>query len=296
MRSRAGVLPSSLSAPRVSARLWLALAAGLGCAVCAYAGLYPRFDEGRLRLVLALTSAPFAAAVVGWAVSARSAAGALGRTLGMSILLGIASTVIPAAILSTRGAGEFVVMCIFGAFFGGATGALYGLPLALLSALGWRHVQAQTHAATDRAARVAGVWGFVVSLVGLAGTLLLDEPTFDPSRGALLAPSLLPALLALAAALAGIAVVVRALTRASRRSSWLARVRSGLEPAFRLRTLDARDRLDALPRISDGLTVVEWCPDGISEATSGTAYRVAAVGTAVAIVDDERLPARSNAA
>ena len=51
-------LPTWLVDPRVSPRTWLAVAAGVGCAVTAYAGLYPQFDNGELRLVIALTSAP----------------------------------------------------------------------------------------------------------------------------------------------------------------------------------------------------------------------------------------------
>lgn len=294
MRSATGVLPSSVSAPRVSARLWLALAAGLGCAVCAYAGLYPRFDEGRFRVVLALTSAPFAAAVVAAALDARSWQRAFGRTLAMAMVLGVASTIIPAAMLTTHGGGEFVLAVFFGMFFGAPTGGLYGLPLAILAALGWRHVHAQTHEATDRAARLAGAWLFVVALVGLAGTCLLDLLWRAWPTG-MIAPSSLPSMLAAAAAIAGGAVVVRAWVRARRRSAWLSRVRSGLEPAFRLRAADVRDRLDGLPRIREGLTVVEWCPDEVDGTTAGTAYRVAAVGTAVAIVDDERPAGRSAA-
>lgn len=288
MRSATGPLPSSLSAPRVSARLWISLAAGVGVGVCAYAGLYPRFDDGALRLVIALTGAPFAAAVVATSLVARTATGAFGRAVGFSAILGIAATIVPAALLAHN---EFFFAAIMGAIFGAPTGALYGLPLGVLAALGYRHVRAQTHESTDRAARVGGGWLVVISAFGLVGTLLLDEAKMDWGTQLLTRPSPLPAVVAVAAAIAGIVVVVRAFTRLADRSAWIERVRSGLEPAFRLRAIDVRDRVEGLPRLSNGAaaeaTVVEWIPDVISELAAGTAYRVTATGTAVAIVSDE---------
>ena len=53
-RDRAAWNEARLVDPKVSARTWGAVAGGLGCAVVAYAGLYPRFDRGELRHVLAL--------------------------------------------------------------------------------------------------------------------------------------------------------------------------------------------------------------------------------------------------
>lgn len=298
MRSATGVLPASLSAPRLSARLWMVLAAGVGCGVCAYAGLYPRFDDGKLRIVVALTCAPFAAAVVGAALGARDGAKAFGRAVLFAAILGMAATIVPAAILA-RGSDQFVFGCVFGAFFGAITGALYGLPLAVMCAVGHRHVRAATHEATDRAARASGVWLFVVAVIGLAGTLVLDVPTVDyPSETAIaVAPSIVPVVVACAAGLAAVGVVVRAIMRISRRAAWIGRVRSGLEPAFRLRAADPRDRMDGLPRLGDfrepasrepndlgdDATVVEWCPE---ETSADTAYRIAAAGTAVALVND----------
>ena len=55
-----------------------------------------------------------------------------------------------------------------------------------------------------------------------------------------------------------------------------------------LSTVEARDPLDTLPRLGEGVTVVEWLPDEIGAATSGTAYRAAARGVAIAVVRDER--------
>ena len=292
MRSAAGPLPFSLAAPRLSPRLWLAIAAGLGTGVCAYAGLYPRFDEGSLRIVVALTSAPFAAAVVATSLGARTPGRAFGLAMLLAALLGIASTIIPAALLTRTQSNEFFVACMFGAFFGAPTGALYGLPLAVLSASGHRHVRAQTHESTDHAARVSGLWLFFISLLGLMGTVLLDEGKMDWVNSTMVPQSPLPALLAVAAGIGGLALALRSLTRQRSRSGWIDRVRSGLEPAFRLRPVELRDRIETLPRLSDGgglhdVTVVEWLPDEIADATSGTAYRVNATGCAVAIVSAE---------
>lgn len=290
MRSATGVLPSParehVSPPRVSARLCLALAAGLGAGVCGYAGLYPRFDEGALRLVLALTCAPFAAAVVAASLSAKSALGAMGRAVGLSALLGMAAVVLPAAILCTHGSGEFFVGCLFGAFLGAPTGALYGLPLGMLAAAGWRHPQAGTHEAADRAARLGGLWLVAVSLLGVLGALVLDEGKMDWVTRTMTWPSRAPVWVASAAALGGAFLVVRATLTTKRREAWLSRLRAGLEPTFRLRAIDVRDPVATLPRITGGASfeVLEWCPD---RDDAGTAYRVAALGVAVALVSDE---------
>lgn len=277
-------LPPSFAEPRVSARLWIALAAGIGAGVCAYAGLYPRFDGGALRAVIALTSMPFAAAVVASSLSAPTDGGAFGRALGYSTILGTVSTIIPAAILTRQGSDQFVTACIFGGFFGAVTGALYGLPLAVLSAAGQRHVRAETHASTDLAARAGGIWLLVVSLIGLAATHLLDDPGTSYDAEGLSAPAVLPAVIAGLGALGGLGVIVRSTLRLRRRNAWIERVRCGLEPAFRTRVADVRDRIDGLPRLEQGATVVELVVD----ETSGAAYRVAAYGTAVALVSDPR--------
>jgi hypothetical protein len=290
MRSQAGLLPSSLTAPRVSARVWLALAAGIGAGICGYAGLYPRFDDGALRIALALTCAPFGAAVVAAASSARTPGRAFGLALLFATILGVGSVVLPAALLTHDDVGQFVFGCVFGAFFGAPTGAFYGIPLALLANLGHEDVHAETHEATDRAARVAGIWLFCVGLVALAGTLALDGPRETAGTAELgqaaRATLHLPAYLACAASLAGVIVAVVASFRIRRRSSWIERVRSGLEPAFRVRAADARDRIEGLPRLGRGATVVEYVADEASSATAGTAYRVAAVGTPIAVVSD----------
>ena len=262
----------------------MALAAGIGCGVCGYAGLYPRFDDGALRVILGATSVPFAAAVVASSLSARTAARAFGRALGFAGILGAASIIIPAAILARHNGGEFFFACAFGAIFGAVTGVLYGLPLAILVSAGHKHVHAQTHEATDRAARIAGLWLAVTALVGLAGTSLLDRPVMDWATQTMTYPAAIPTIVACAALLGAVVTAVRATTRLKRRNAWVDRVRAGLEPAFRTRVVDQRDPVAELPRLGEGDTVVEL----VLDETSGAAYRVAAAGTAVALVSDPR--------
>jgi hypothetical protein len=287
MRPGTGLLPRSLSDSPIPARVWLALAAGAGCSVCAYAGLYPRFDEGSLRLVIALTSAPFAAAVVAYALSARSAARAFGKTVLVAALLGIASTLIPGAILTRNHPSEFVLVCFFGAFFGAGTGVVYGIPLAVLSALGHRHLHSETHEGTDRAARIAGAWLVVLAVIAITGTCVFDQSKMDWDTNTSIPASRAPALAGCAAAITGALAMVVATLRLRRRKAWLDRVRSGLEPRFRIRPADHRDVVVGLPRLGNGITVVEHLLEEPSASTAASAYRVAATGTAVAIVDDD---------
>lgn len=286
MRTGTGLLPGSLTDSPLSARLWLALAAGVGASVCAHAGLYPQFDEGKLRVVIALTSAPFAAAVVAYALSARTAARAFGTAVLSAAMLGVASTLLPAAILTWDNSNQFVVACLFGLFFGAGTGIVYGLPLAILAALGHRHVQAQAHEANDRASRIAGAWLLLVAAIGASGTSILDRPKMDWATETMVPASPLPALVACAAAILGALVILVASIRLRRRAAWIARVRDGLEPRYRLRPVDLRDPIDMLPRLGNGITVVEFFASDVAESAGG-AYRSAASGMAVAIVDDD---------
>ena len=296
MRLGTGLLPRSLSDSPISARVWLALAAGAGSSVCAYAGLYPQFDEGSLRLVIALTSAPFAAAVVAYALSVRSAMRAFGTTILVAALLGIASTMIPAAILTRDYPSAFVMAWVYGVFFGAGTGVVYGIPLAILAALGHRHVRRATHDSTDRAARLAGLWLVVLAVVGIIGTSVFDPSTRGlEEEGVIPASPLaaLPALVGCAAAITGALAALVATIRIYRRRSWVARVRSGLEPKFRVRAMDERDRIGDLPRLGNGGTVVEVVLEEPLGSAAGSAYRVSATGTAVAIVDDDMCTASS---
>jgi hypothetical protein len=249
--------------------MWVALGAAVGTGALVVDGLYPRFDEGKLRVVIALTSAVFAAAVAAFAVRAPSSGGAAGRAIGMSALLGVANTILPAAILGGDRFGEFAGMCVVGVFFGAPTGALYGVPLAVLVGFGHRHVRAGSANGTDQAARIAGLWSAAMGAGALAGSILLDD-------------SSPPRLLAALVAAVGLAVWLRASRALRQRNAWIARVREGAEPRYRIRSPDLRDDLRAVPRLAEGDAVVELVPE--AEETVSV-YRFPAVGTPVAIVD-----------
>lgn len=284
---RHGPLPAFLARPSLSARLWAAIAAGIGGAACAYAGLYPQFDHGALRVVIALTCVPFAAAVVAAALSARSAAKAFARAIGLAAILGVASTMVPAAVLTHWRPSEFFAAAFFGAFFGAPTGLLYGLPLATLAACAWRHVHAPSRESSDRGARVASLWLVAVCGLALAATSMMDAPTLDYATDTMVEAPRGPSFVAAGALLASIAVLVWSTLRLRKRTSWIARVRDGLEPAFRLRPMHARDGIHALPRLGHGTTVVEWLADEDTKVATGHAYRTAACGVAVAVVGDQ---------
>jgi hypothetical protein len=266
--------------------------------------MYPRFDDGNLRIVLAATSAPFAAAVIAASVGARTPARAFGASVLFAALLGIASIMIPAAILSHDHSNEFFVACFFGSFFGAPTGALYGIPLAILAALGHTHVRAATHEATDRGARLAGGWLLAIGLLAAMSARLLDEPKMDWATSTSIPVSPVPIYIALAASVAGLALVSRSIYRLTARANWIARVREGLEPEFRIRAIDTSDRLEGLPRLGANVrvadeqpssdhvpAVLEWLPEEEPETTDGPAYRTSAYrstnGQAVAIVSAE---------
>jgi hypothetical protein len=264
------VLPRGIARSRLSATGWVALAASLGAGACAYAGLYPRFDDGQLRVVLALTSVGFGAAVAAYAARARTAGAAVGRALGMAVVLGVASTVLPSAILS-HGSGSFFVFMLFGVVFGGVTGLLYGIPLALLAGCTQRDVASPSAAGADRAVRNAGLWLAIVATLAVVGASGLDERAAGAA----------PMAVSVAIALAGLFAMARACVRLARRDAFLARVRDGHEPRLRLRVIDARDDLREVPCLGEGETVVEWLAE---DADTTTAYRAAAVGVPVAIV------------
>ena len=110
-----------------------------------------------------------------------------------------------------------------------------------------------------------------ISVLALLGAVGLDGP-------------MLTRIAPLAAGLLAFSVLVRASVRARRRAAWLDRVRKGDEPDLRVRPLDLRDPVAALPRLGVGNTVVEWCP----AVPDTSAYRQHTVlGTAVAVIADQ---------
>ncbi len=258
---------------RLSASMWASVSAALAAAAAAFAGLYPQLDSGKLRLLLMVTAAAFAAPLVGWALRAPTRSKAVARTVGVAMVLGVAASVPPALVLLLPEAGIGAVIygvAVFGGVLGASTGFAYGAPLALLVALTSRRISDGSHDATDRAQRASGVWLALVSaFAALVSTSLAGSGEYG----------VVPTVFAAAVAMLGASWAILAQRRLARRAAWLARVRLGHEPRFRIRALDERDDLAALPRLSSHGDVVEMVPDHDT-----TAYRATAIGSAVAVV------------
>jgi len=260
--------PLLLSSPRW-ARARVAAVAGACAAGVALAGCWFRFEDGvALRGILGTTSAAFAAGTLVAALRARTARAAAVRALGISTVLGFASTIPPSLLLSGGDPSRLPVLLLFGAFFGPIVGFAYGLVLAVLAAATFDLVAAGTHEATDRATLRAGLWAIAPLLVVLLAV-------FTERSERLLLVALLGLLLALAAAL--VALTTGDVQRLRRRR-FLARVESEREPRWAIRASAPHDELARLPRLGSGNRVLE------ERLPGGAAYRTAAVGRAVAIV------------
>lgn len=287
------VLPSFLSAPRISAKLWVAAAVGIGCMVSAYAGLYPRFDAGEFRILIALTSGPFGAAVAAYALGAKTWGGAFWRALLVSAVLGVASTVLPGMYMVRHDTNMLGVAALFGTMFGAPTGATYGLPIAVLVAMTHRRVVDGSQESNDRASRLAGVWLSLGAAFAAFVTWELDVKHFYSMLERDSLAAYVPAMVAGFTFVVGLVIVARASLRLQRRATWIDRVSEGGERWFRIRPIATCDEVEVLPRLGpDAKLVVEW--NGAGEGT--TAYRMPATGTAVALVsapDRRRVSGRS---
>ena len=260
--SAQALLPSSFSPLRLTARQLLAASGGLGCASWSLAGLYPQFDGGSLRVVLAFSSLVFGGMVSVWAVKAQTRSLAFGRALGLAAALGFMSTLLPLAILSATDRGGVALGIFFGAMFGIPTGLFYGVPLGILAAATHRGVNADSRDGTDRAAKAAGFWLAPMALVAIVFSLSTAYVRYaPPTEGIEQLLAATPALLAGLVFLAAVVLVVRAFARLGARRKFVARIAAGEEPLYRIRE-----------------SVIEWVPDGAAPS----AYRAMAQGIPVA--------------
>lgn len=270
-----------LAAPRISPRLWVAAVVGIGCAMCAYAGLYPRFDGGELRVLVAVTAGPFGAAVAAFALSAKSWGRAFWRATLISVLLGVACTVLPGLCIAKDDTNALGFVALFGVLFGGPTGLMYGLPIAVLAALAQKHVADGSHQGNDRASRLAGAWLAVGATFAAFCTWQLDVQVWFSGLARDTLSSYVPLMVTGFAFMTGLVLMARATARIERRTRWIQRVSAGRHRSFRIRPISASDDLTALPRLGpEPRLVVEWC--GSPDPTS--AYRTPAEGMAVALV------------
>lgn len=270
-------LPRFVATSEMTARGRVMLSAALACGAVAGAGFYPTFDEGKLRLLLGFSSALLAPFVIHVALNSPLRKFAVLRALMLATALGPVSTLLPAAVLlSTSHGGDVLgVVCTLGVITGLPTGFAYGIPLAILVYLTYPLVRAGTYDAVDRVKIRAGAWlavggAFAVVVATYLTQKVLEEPL-----------ETLPAALAVVILAIGLVTSVVGYARLRLRAAWVMRVRQGFESDYRVRPLEARDPIDRLPCLSKGATVIEWRP-----ASGEGAYRSAAVGTALAVVED----------
>lgn len=272
-------LPRFVATAAMTARGRVMVSASLACGAVACAGFYPTFDEGKLRLVLGFSSALLAPIVIHVAMNSPLRKFAVLRALMLATAFGPVSTLLPAAILlSTSHGGDVLgVVCTLGVILGLPTGLAYGVPLAILVHLTHPLVRAGTYDARDRIEIRAGAW----TAVGGAFALALAIATCVTTKSFGESFELVPAAVAILILAIGSVTMTAGYARLRQRAEWVKRVRQGVESEYRLRPLEARDPVDRLPCLSRGASVIEWRP------TMGEgAYRSAAVGTALAIVED----------
>lgn len=286
MANDLGLVPRTVLSPPASARKRVALVAAAASGAAGLAGLWLRFDDGLVyRVVLAITSAIFAWLTMGVALSAKDATRAGTRALGISIVLGTVSTLIPCMILGgASGRMEALAIFIpFGAIFGGIVGFLYGIVLAVVAAATWRQVAAGTHDGADRAVRIASVWA-IIPLAFIAAVVFGHDLKAEVSEWA--TPSkrdIREFAFPIGFVALGIAFNVAlgsfwlATKRLARRRRWLESVTSGIDPRWRVREVAPHDDLGRLPRLRDGFAVLEHCNEQ-------AIYRANATGEAIAII------------
>lgn len=276
LTSAAPVLPPFSKPSTLTARHWAIAAGGLGSGLCAFAGLYPQFDHGSLRVIIAASSVAFGMLVMWLVLKLSSRPWSAMLAVGLATLAGVGTTVIPSLTLwgGTR-AEELATYLMFGVIFGAPVGFAYGLPLGLLAAIVHPSVYGTSLDATDRGKLRAGLWMMAVIAIAIAGI----ETQTD-----------VPITVTAIVGIAGVICVTFTLLVALRlrsRSSWTSRIRAGLEPSLRVRHLQPNDPLQ-LPRFGDGGLVIEWSPTRSTTTTSPLphegVYRSAALGIPLAII------------
>lgn len=273
------LVPSSVLSPPSRARATVSAVAAAVCAACALAGCWPRIDDGLgYRLGLGLTSAIFGGLVVRAALGATSAGGAAWRAIGASAAFGAASAALPSVLVATREHVPFMVCLVFGGFLGIFVGLAYGVVLAALSGLAFRGIASETHDGADRAVRRAAAFAIVPLAFAFAGVMYDRVPLPEWSAERAREAHVLAAPLGMLGLGIGLAVATTALVVASRRrrarGRWLAQVAAD-EARWAIRPVAPDEDVEALPRLGEGRSVLEYRGDIVL-------YRVAATGRAVA--------------
>lgn len=235
-------------------------------------------------LAASLATAAMGAATVRLATASPLPPGAsVGRTVGWSLVLGLAN--VPVSFLAASLVAEpnfFVIplaafATVFGAPFGLVLGLLFGLALSTPVVAFMRAWQQPSPEANDDAVVVYGLWLAVVA--GLSALLAspMLEPAFPLWSGPL-APwrSSVPHAIAWILGGLGLTLAAAAWLRRMARRRFVARVRRGRVPAWRVATApEERSELERLPCM--GATMID-CDHVLvrCEATGESAYRRAA--------------------
>lgn len=244
--------------------------AGVISAGAASSGLYPQFDNGKLRLVVGLGAGVLAALVVAVSSRIRSRIGAGACALGLAAMLGVVNTFLPAILMTVGEGGHpegLLVALLFGVMFGAPTGIAYGIPLAVLAGLLARPLAETTLDAADRGRARASAWAIVLGTLIAMSAIQQDQP-------------LVFVVLLLAFVVINVPPAVRGVLRVRARHDWTTRVHAGGEPRLRVRALSPEDDASSLVRFAEGATVVELLPTGDG------VYRIPAAGIPLAIVAD----------
>lgn len=277
------LLPRSVLSSPHRARAWVAAIAGVASGGAALAGCWIRFQDGlSYRLVIALTSALFGAVAIDVALKARDPWAAIGRTFGLSTVLGIVSTIIPAFMVAAEDHFPIAACLVGGLVFGAFTGVFYGFFLAAVAGLTWKQIASRTHDGADRAALIAAGWSIVPALGTLYVAMSTDYAALSEwASEAQQAAHRVAGPLGLFAGgvilSVAVAFAVVAYGRMRRRKRWLSVVAFGDHPRWGLRDVGPSDDVAHLPRLGEGSMILE-------HRSERAVYRANATGEAIAIL------------
>jgi hypothetical protein len=280
-----GIPPVRAFAPVAKAKLRAAVYASVAAVSLAASivGAYPFStdrDTSPGYYVLLLSTPALAVLAMRVVMSRRGASPgrAAASLVALATLFGVINAVFGAVALAVAAGNPamLVIATFFALFFGAPTGVAYGLAMSPLAGAAAAWIPRRELDAAERLLFVCAAWVITAAAgLGVATAVLEMGVSALASTGALLA--------------LGVGLGSVGAARRARRARWIARVRRGLEPGFRVRVASA---VDAPAESESGLiklrvgegepeALLEWLPD-----VASSAYRT---GAAVPIA---RVPAR----
>ncbi len=280
-----GIPPVRALAPLSKAKLRAAVYASVAAvsSAAALVGAYPfstdrETSPGYYTLVLSTPALAMLAMRVVMSRKGASPGRAVGSLVALATLFGVINAVFGAVALAVAAGNPamLVIATFFAVLFGAPTGIVYGLAMSPLAGAAAAWMPRKELDADERLLFACAAWVGVAAL-GLVGA------TAALGLGVLAVAS------AITLTVLGVALAAVGAARRASRARWIARVRSGLEPRFRVRVASsiepASEPSDELIKLRVGEDepeeLLEWLPD-----TVGGAYRA---GAAVPIA---RVPAR----